>query len=365
MFFDVRTLHTAKDQEYAAEYEDAFQVDGERGLASIADGVSSAIFSRQWARILTQGTVDEPPDLYAEGSLESWLEQRRQEWLTTIDIPNLPWNKRRKLQQVGGAFSTLLWIELYEDPPVDTDREEPAADQESDEPKPYRLRCFAVGDCSLFHVREGEILRSFPLTDAASFDADPISICSVNLNRDHCLEFSAMDEYCQSGDLLVLCTDAIGKWAMTRIEADDPPNWETYWDMPSEDWLEEITNLRTERQMRYDDTTLVLLKVGVEPEEKLLDDETELATAVATCVEDGCDATDSCDPADAAIETAVYMSDCEPASDAEDWLQVDEVRSVLANADDWEATSDLFVETGQYPIEDDGAEEADESQSSS
>ena len=360
MLFDVRTLHTPKDREYAAEYEDAYFVSGERGFAAIADGVSSAIFSRQWAKILTKAAVETPPDLYAAGSLQAWLEERRREWVMMIDIPSLPWNQRQKLQQVGGAFSTLLWVELY-----DEQNSDDVADEESTEPKPFRLRCFAVGDCSLFHVRDGRILQSFPLTDSASFDADPISICSVNLNRDHCLEFSALDEYCQTGDLLVLCTDAIGKWAMSRIEADDPPNWETYWSMSHEDWLDEITQLRVDRQMRYDDTTLVLLKVGVEPEVVEPIDDEETALVMLPFTDDGFETTGPDDPTDAAIETAVFMSDCEPASDGEDWLSADDVFSIMASADEWNASPDLIVENGRYPNQDDGetddAPEAEES----
>jgi hypothetical protein len=252
MLFDSRTMHTSKDQEFPGDYEDAFQVDGDQGLVAIADGVSSAIFSRQWADLLTRGVISSPPDLYAESSFKEWLVSLRQEWLAEIDIHHLPWNQRQKLQQVGGAYSTLLWLELY------AVEDESQADQET-----FRMRCFAVGDCSLFHVRDNEILRTFPLSTAAEFDADPVSICSVDHNRDHHLEFTSLDDYCLAGDLLVLCTDAIGKWAMARVEAGDPPDWNAYWDMPHEVWLEEIIGLRTDRAMRYDDTTLVLLRIGV------------------------------------------------------------------------------------------------------
>ena len=46
MLFQARTFWIAKDAEHANEYEDAFELDGERGIAAIADGVSAAIFSR-------------------------------------------------------------------------------------------------------------------------------------------------------------------------------------------------------------------------------------------------------------------------------------------------------------------------------
>ena len=252
MFFDARVFHTSKDQNFALEYEDAFHFDPETGRAAIADGVSSAIFSRQWAQILTRETVASIPDLHDTAAFQAWLAERRGSWLTTIDFPKLAWNQRLKLQQVGGAYATLLWLELFP---------EPAGEGENAAAR-YQLRSYAVGDCCLFHVRQGEILASFPMTSAADFERDPISLCSVNMNRDHQLEFQSFGAECAEHDLLVLCTDAIGKWAVGRMEAGDPPDWESYWDRSPEAWLEEILALRESRDMRFDDTTLLMLRVG-------------------------------------------------------------------------------------------------------
>ncbi len=251
MLFESRVFYTSKDLAYPKEYEDAFQVDDEGGRAAIADGVASSIFARQWADVLTRSVLTQSPDLNSEADFKQWLADRRQEWSVQIDVSKLPWNQRQKLQQVGGAFSTLLWIELTPCEPSDASPGEA-----------FRLTSYAVGDCSLFQVRDRQILRSFPLTTTAEFEADPISICSANLNRDHCLEFRVLDDVCLPGDLLVLCTDAVGKWAMTQIEAGTPPDWEAYWDMPTNVWLSEISELRERCQMRHDDTTLMLLRVG-------------------------------------------------------------------------------------------------------
>lgn len=259
--FESRLFHMAKDPSYAHEYEDAFCVDPERGRAAIADGVSSAIFSRHWAEILTHTTVERPPDLYDDESLQAWLTDGRRAWIERIDLPNLRWNQRQKLQQVGGAYSTLLWVEVSRCFGNGQDEDGGTAERPNDV---FRFRSFALGDCNLFHIRGGKILRSFPMETAADFELDPLSICSVDLRRDHELEFQQCDDDCRAGDLLVLCSDAVGKWALTRIEADDPPDWETYWDMPSGAWTNEIAALRQERQMRYDDTTLLLLRVGVQ-----------------------------------------------------------------------------------------------------
>ena len=313
MLFATREFHTSKDMDFPNDYEDAFCFDESLGLATVADGVSSAIFSRQWADLLTRSVIEMPPDLYTEGVFQQWLADLRAKWIEQIDLHNLPWNQRQKLQMVGGAFSTLLWLELYPWQVVDGE----LADDEpvDDATQKFRMRCFAVGDCSLFHVRNGEILRSFPLNTAAEFDADPISICSVNLNRDHELAFQAIDDACLENDLLVLCSDAIGKWAMTCMEDDNPPDWESYWDKSFEDWIQEIVSLRQNKLMRYDDTTLLLLRVGSNVEAVSLADESRPDEHDSVSIEDTVSDT-----------TEVALDDWESRIPVDDDSQVDPPR---------------------------------------
>jgi hypothetical protein len=99
---------------------------------------------------------------------------------------------------------------------------------------------------------------------AVEFEADPIVLGSIDLKRDQLLKFASLDEPCYCDDLLVLCTDSIAEWALRRAESGDPPAWETYWDMTEQAWQHEIRALRDQGTMRYDDATLVLLRVGPE-----------------------------------------------------------------------------------------------------
>jgi len=246
MRFRSRAFWLAKDAEY--ECQDAFDLDAERGIAAIADGVATAIFSGSWARILAQATVADPPNLEDGGKFQAWLNGRRATWWGQIDIENIPWNLRPLM--VDGAMSTLLWVELFS----------PDPDHDS-LPDGYRMRSVAIGDCCLFHVRQNEILRSFPMGSAGEFDLNPAVIGSVDRKDDHLLEFQVIEGDCWPGDLLVLSTDAVAQWAIRRWEVGDPVNWEDYWDMSGEDWRQQILTLRREKRMRYDDATLVLLDV--------------------------------------------------------------------------------------------------------
>ena len=254
MPFESRVFKLAKDTEHPEEYQDAFRVDAARGIAVVADGVASAIFSRQWAEILTEAIVADAPDPQDKQAFGRWLHQRRQEWSEQIDVSCLAWFQRAKLPV--GAFSTLLWVRLLE-----TEEDRPGAFGA------YRLQGFAIGDSCLFHVRHGEVVRTFPIQKAAELQADPVAIGSVDLKRDQLLQFVTLDEFCFPDDLLVLCTDAVTEWALRLKESGGSPAWDEYWSMTQQDWEEEIAGLRDRRQMRYDDATFILLRVtaqGVE-----------------------------------------------------------------------------------------------------
>jgi len=248
MRFEFRDFNLAKDAEHPEENQDALATDADRGIAAIADGVASGLFARQWARILTQAIVAEPPDPDDPAAFAAWLAARREAWSAEIDVSGLAWFQKPKLRE--GAFSTLLWIEIA---PID-ERDRQAQD-------PWRLRVRAVGDSCLFHVRAGELLRAFPIEKAEALEADPVVIGSLDLGRDGLVEFPSYEALCRPGDLLVLSTDAVAEWALRQYEADRAPVWRDYWDRTEQAWQEEVAALRNQREMRYDDATLLLLRV--------------------------------------------------------------------------------------------------------
>jgi len=246
-----RVFRLPKDVEHADEYQDAYAVDPQRGVAAVADGVASAIFSRQWAEILVEAALADPPDPDHAETFAGWLQERRRAWSESIDVTGLAWFQKAKLPL--GAFSTLVWVQVA---PMEEEREGAFGG--------YRLRGYAIGDSCLFQVRRGEPVRMFPPLAAEQFEADPVVLGSVDLNRDQLQQFVALDETCYDGDVLVLCTDAVAEWAVRLTESDTPPDWDRYWQMTHAQWEQEVAALRHERQMRYDDATMLLLRVARE-----------------------------------------------------------------------------------------------------
>ncbi len=243
-----RVLTVAKDADYPEENQDAVYVDGDGGAAAIADGVSSTLFARRWATILVEAAARHCPDPDDPRAMAHWLAERRAAWRRQIDVSNLVWFQSVKLHE--GAFSTLLVIRLLP----------PESRSALEEPE-WRLHGVSIGDSCLFHLRRGRLLRTFPIQSSAEFDQCPLVLGSVDLHRDEYLAFQRLDEPCQEGDLIVLCTDALAHWALRREEAGINTDWEEYWDIDPTAWKAHILALRSQREIRRDDTTLALLRI--------------------------------------------------------------------------------------------------------
>lgn len=257
MPFQWRVFELAKEPEHPDQNQDAWWLNAQDGVAAIADGVTSGIFSRQWAKILTRAAVEKWPDPSDKEQFPAWLVDLRTQWEAEIDTSGLAWYQRAKLRE--GGFSTLVWMRLLNN------------DELSDGPEESAAEVMAIGDSCLFHVRDDELLESFPLDASHEFDTSPLVLGSVDLNRDDQLQFERLEISCRTNDLFVLCTDAVAAWALERQEQGDAVPWSSYWDMSPEDWVSEVCELRMHSKMRYDDATVLLLRVsstaGASPEE--------------------------------------------------------------------------------------------------
>jgi hypothetical protein len=300
-----RVLWMPKAVDFPDEYEDAFGVDEERGVAVVADGVSTGMFSQNWAQQLTHAITAQPPPLEDAEAFALWLREQRRSWQDFVDTRTLNYFQRQKLKQSGGAYTTLLWLQI----------EAPSNDGAA----PGRWRCHALGDSGLLHVRGDDLLQAFPIEKSEDLKNDPYVVGSIDHQKDHFLEFHCSEGACLIGDLLVLCTDALLGWALTRIEAGDPPRWRDYWSISEDDWRSEIQALRLEQKIRTDDTTLVLLAV----EDDLPDLPTSPEEAAIVVV------------ADEAVDSAA----CEPPKEAATEEQADSA----AAADD-HSGEDIAVE---------------------
>jgi hypothetical protein len=135
----------------AEEYEDAFAANAPAGRFAVADGASESSFATLWARLLVDGFVRPVRQRKETG----WLAPLQQQWAAEVDGRPLPWYAEAKRQE--GAFATLLGLVLQKGPE-----------------KPGGLwHALAIGDSCLFQVRQGSLLKTFPVTSSQDFGDRP------------------------------------------------------------------------------------------------------------------------------------------------------------------------------------------------
>jgi len=268
--FEFRQFTLSKDADAPEQNQDAAAVNAAALAAAIADGVSAGIFCGRWARLLVDALVASPPDVDDRDAWRAWLAAQRAAWRAQIDVSRLAWFQKAKLRD--GAFTTLVWLRIEEPPRDGVANSEPAhapdnagdaRDAHSERPvePAARVRAWAVGDSCLLHVRGGAIVGRFPIERTDDFGAAPLGLGSIDLNRDELVVFARYDAPAADGDLLVLCTDALAEYFLRCDESGASIDWESYWSLSEAEWLARIEALRNARELRYDDTTLLLVRL--------------------------------------------------------------------------------------------------------
>lgn len=247
--FQVRAFTYPKDARAPDQIQDAFAIGERQGVAAIADGVGTTLFSAAWAKLITEAAAADPPNPRNGQLLAAWLSKQRQAWIAPIDVNSLAWHQKPKFQE--GAAATLLWTKIL---PV----EEPGGAP----PQTFRMYCYAIGDSCLFHVSGGQVQRAFPFEDSRLFAAPPRVLRSVEKAGQVPAEFDTLEDGCERGDLLALATDALALWALEELEHGRNPDFDSFWNLSAAQWNARIEELRAARRIRVDDTTLVLLRIG-------------------------------------------------------------------------------------------------------
>jgi serine/threonine protein phosphatase PrpC len=226
-----RAFHTPKAGHTVDEYEDALAGDPEHGRFAIADGASESAFADVWAQILVNAYVE------TAGPWSGWLADARKRWRSKCQERELPWYTEAKFDE--GAYAALLGIAF-------TDRRWVAA---------------AVGDCSMFQIRDGRLIRAFPMRSSAEFDNRPSLLGSRNRRTDQPRARRVhLRGDLKSEDIILMMTDALAQWFLKQREEGRQP-WKDLKVVTNEEaFVRLVSGLREAREMRNDDVTLVLIE---------------------------------------------------------------------------------------------------------
>ena len=220
----------------AQEYEDAYAVEEAALRFAVADGASETSFARQWAELLVDRFVHEPP---APEALREWVAPMQAAWSGANQPKATAWYAETKARE--GAFSSLLGVAIDRD----------------------RWRAMAIGDSCLFVVRSGKIATAFPLERAEQFSNRPLLLSSVARANQGVWEEVRLEEgELQGKDQLLLMTDALAQWFLVEAEMGRRPWAALARAANQESFSAFVDMLRASGALRNDDTTLVRIEVA-------------------------------------------------------------------------------------------------------
>ena len=209
---------------------------------AISDGATESSFSKEWSSLLVSCYKDMPFDI---ANLPLTINAISERWQLKTSAIELPWYAQQKLE--NGAFATFLGITL--------NLEE------------QTFESVSIGDCTLFQVRNDELIRSFPITSIEDFGNTP-SLFATNSKFQTDYEKSVKylkGEAIRSGDLLILASDALAMWLFKRLSEGEKPwlilfillKYENY----QTDFSDWIFNKIKDKEMKNDDISVILINI--------------------------------------------------------------------------------------------------------
>ena len=184
-----------------SECEDFIGVDEQNGRFAVADGATEAFDARSWAQRLAQNWVHSDAALTTE-AFHDWVAAEGLALHDSWKQLTLPWYAEEKAR--NGSFAAFVGVEF---------------DLEAEVPL---WKAIALGDACLFHCRNGSLIKSLPLSDAASFNSAPLLVSSdpaLYKSSAHALVIDS--GACQHNDVLFLLSDAVAAWYLGHPEQND------------------------------------------------------------------------------------------------------------------------------------------------
>jgi Protein phosphatase 2C len=240
-----------KDPAAPKKWEDAAACSVRSRRFAVADGVSQAFRSREWAEVLAQAYVrDFPLSATAGGEgvsparqrvIKDWFRRQVQQWHERTPEAATRLDRRAELGRPPSAtFAGLHFI--------------PAGEG-------LEWEVCVFGDCCLLRIIDGRLAQSFPLTAKDQFTTSPHLITTAH----GALEGSLATLQTQTGaasprDIFVLASDALSA-CLLGVAAEDPSLLGRVGFLGSGEFAGLITDLRKAGTIEIDDVAMVVVAV--------------------------------------------------------------------------------------------------------
>ncbi|GIW85577.1 MAG: hypothetical protein KatS3mg107_1237 [Gemmataceae bacterium] len=219
--------------------------------AAIADGATESTWAKSWAEHLVeayvQGRFSSPGEVYDRQIHQTWYQQQRKH------INQKPASDQWYLEEGlrWGAHATFLGVEF------------------SHQDGQWCCQASAVGDCCLFHIRNGALIRAFPLDNPDAFNSTPVLIST---RQSTCPDRGDHDDnpspdcstgkiICQQGDEFWLMTDALACWLL-RMQKSKPGIVSQIQKISScDEFRKKIQEEREQKSLRNDDVTWMIIRI--------------------------------------------------------------------------------------------------------
>lgn len=205
---------------------------------AISDGATESSFSREWSDLLVSAYKDKPFD---KDHLSETINAISFSWQSMANAIELPWYAEQKAET--GAFATFLGLTI--------NREENI------------FNSVAIGDCTLFQIRNDETLITFPVTTIEEFGNTPNLLAS---NQIYQTELEKTVTYLigsiQPNDLIIVATDALAAWIFKQKDAGEKPwiHLVNILEKEKEDFESWLNIQRKDNEIKNDDVTLLIVK---------------------------------------------------------------------------------------------------------
>ena len=237
----LRQLLLPKLGHEASECEDVIAVDAKRLRFAVADGATEAFDARKWAERLAHQWVQRGDTLSSE-EFRNWVAAEGRELQESWTGLNLSWYSEAKART--GSFAAFVGVEL---------------DLTSESPS---WKAIALGDTCLLHRRGNVLVKSLPLERSESFNNAPILVASNSALHENSMKSVVIDSgNCESGDVLLLMSDAVASWYLHCFENDDLTAEDYFFSRPDVELNEFFDEERQKGRIRNDDLAIVRIEL--------------------------------------------------------------------------------------------------------